>query len=48
MYNAAYADAWNNFVVPRMVQRVTIDSWDFDRAMDEAQAQTQAIYDKYK
>ena len=47
VYNAAYADMWNNFVVPRMIQRVVIDSWDADRAMDEAQAQTQAIYDKY-
>ncbi len=48
VYNAAYADAWNNFVVPRMIQRVVIDAWNFDRAMDEAQSQTQAIYDKYK
>ena len=48
VYNAAYADMWNNFVVPKMVQRVVIDNWDFDRAMDEAQGQTQAIYDKYK
>jgi ABC-type glycerol-3-phosphate transport system substrate-binding protein len=48
VYNAAYADAWNNFIVPRMVQRVVIDHWDFDRAMGEAQKQTQAIYDKYK
>jgi multiple sugar transport system substrate-binding protein len=37
VYNAAYADMWNNFVVPKMVQRVVIDNWDFDRAMDEAQ-----------
>jgi multiple sugar transport system substrate-binding protein len=48
VYNAAFADMWNNFVVPKMVQRVVIDNWDFDRAMDEAQTQTQAIYDKYK
>ena len=47
VYNPAYADAWNNFVVPKMIQRVVVDSWDFDRAMDEAQKQTQAIYDKY-
>ena len=40
VYNAAYADAWNNFIVPRMAQRVVIDHWDFDRAMDEAQAST--------
>jgi len=25
-----------------------IDDWDADRAMDEAQRQTQTIYDKYK
>ncbi len=48
VYNAAYADMWNNFVVPKMIQRIVIDNWDFERAMDEAQAQTQAIYDKYK
>jgi multiple sugar transport system substrate-binding protein len=48
IYNAAYADAYDNFVVPKMVQRVVIDAWDFDRAMDEAQKLTQAIYDKYK
>jgi multiple sugar transport system substrate-binding protein len=48
VYNAAYAEAWNTFVVPRMIQRVVIDGWDLDRAMDEAQTQTQAIYDKYK
>jgi multiple sugar transport system substrate-binding protein len=48
VYNAAYADAYNNFIVPKMIQRVVIDGWDFDRAMDEAQKQTQAIYDKYK
>ena len=47
VYNAAYADTWNNFVVPKMIQRVVIDNWDANRAMDEAQAQTQAIYDKY-
>jgi multiple sugar transport system substrate-binding protein len=48
VYNTAYADMWNNFVVPKMVQRIVIDNWDFDRAMDEAQVQIQAIYDKYK
>ncbi len=48
VYNAAYADAMNNFVVPKMIQRVVIDGWDLDRAMDEAQTRTQAIYDKYK
>jgi len=48
VYNIAYADTWNNYVVPKMIQRVVIDSWSFDRAMDEAQASAQAIYDKYK
>lgn len=48
VYNAAYADMSTNFIVPKMVQRVVIDGWDFDRAMDEAQTQIQAIYDKYK
>lgn len=48
VYNAAFADAFSNFVVPKMVQRVVIDGWDFDRSMDETQRQIQAIYDKYK
>ena len=48
VYNTAFAEMWDNFVVPRMIQRVVIDNWDFDRAMDEAQRVTQAIYDKYK
>jgi multiple sugar transport system substrate-binding protein len=48
VYNTAYADISNNFIIPKMVQRVVIDNWDFDKAMDEAQAAAQAIYDKYK
>ncbi|HEV2514351.1 MAG TPA: extracellular solute-binding protein [Devosia sp.] len=47
IYNAAYADVSSNFIVPKMAQRVVIDSWDFDKAMDEAQSSAQAIYDKY-
>src|SRR5690606_22239909 len=47
VYNAAWADLSSNFIIPKMAQRVVIDGWDFDRAMDEAQAQGQAIYDKY-
>ena len=47
VYNAAYADMSSNFIIPKMAQRVVIDGWDFDRAMDEAQTQRQAIYDKY-
>lgn len=45
--NAGFADLSSNFIIPKMAQRVVIDGWDFDRAMDEAQAQGQAIYDKY-
>ena len=48
VYNAAFADAYANFTVPRMIQRVVVDNWDFDRAMDQAQGAIQAIYDKYK
>ena len=47
VYNAAYADFSSNFIIPKMAQRVVVDGWDFDKAMDEAQAQGQAIYDKY-
>src|SRR5690606_15248221 len=47
VYNAAYADLSTNFIIPKMCQRVVVDGWDFDRAMDEAQTQGQAIYDKY-
>jgi ABC-type glycerol-3-phosphate transport system substrate-binding protein len=47
VYNAGYADVASNFIIPKMAQRVVIDGWDFDRAMDEAQTQAQAIYDKY-
>jgi multiple sugar transport system substrate-binding protein len=47
VYNAAFADAFSNYIVPKMAQRVVIDGWDFDKAMDEAQTQAQAIYDKY-
>lgn len=45
--NAAYADLSGNFIIPKMVQRVVIDGWDLDKAIDEAQTQGQAIYDKY-
>lgn len=47
VYNTAYADAYANFIVPKMAQRVVIDEWEFDRAMDEAQTQLEAIYAKY-
>ncbi len=48
VYNPAYADVMTNFIVPKMIQRVVIDHYDFDRAMDEAQTQIQTIYAKYK
>jgi multiple sugar transport system substrate-binding protein len=47
VYNAAFADVYNNFLIPKMIQRVVVDRWDFDRAMDEAQVQIQATYNKY-
>jgi multiple sugar transport system substrate-binding protein len=47
VFNTAYADFMANFIVPKMVQRVVIDDWEFDRAIEEAQAAAQAIYDKY-
>lgn len=46
-YNTAYGDLSANFIIPRMVQRVVVDGYDFDQAMDEAQTQGQAIYDRY-
>jgi ABC-type glycerol-3-phosphate transport system substrate-binding protein len=47
VYNAAYAEISSTFVIPKMAQRVTVDGWDADAAMDEAHATAQAIYDKY-
>jgi len=46
--NAAYADFNNNYLVPVMIQRVIIDNYDLDRAIDEAQKAGDAIYAKYK
>jgi multiple sugar transport system substrate-binding protein len=48
VYNTAFADFSANFLVPKMIQRVVIDGMSLDEAMDEAQTQGQAIYDKYK
>lgn len=48
VYNSAYADFQTNFIVPRMVQRVVVDGYSLDEAMDEAQEQGQLIYDKYE
>ncbi len=46
--NTAYADFNNNYIIPKMVQRVVIDNYDLDRAIDEAQKAGEAIYAKYK
>ncbi len=48
VYNTAYADFSANFIVPKMVQRVVIDGLSIEQAMEEAQQQGQAIYDKYR
>jgi multiple sugar transport system substrate-binding protein len=46
--NAAFADFNNNFIVPKMVQRVVIDNFTLDQALDEAQRAGDAIYAKYR
>ena len=33
--NTAYADFNNNYLVPKMIQRVVIDNYDLDKAIDE-------------
>jgi multiple sugar transport system substrate-binding protein len=48
VYNTAYGEISSNFIIPKMAQRVVVDGYDFDKAMDEAQTAAQAIYDKYK
>lgn len=47
VFNAAYADMSANFMIPKLIQRVVVDGWDFDRAIAEGQSSIQAIYDKY-
>ncbi len=46
-YNTAYADFSANFIVPKMIQRMVVDGLSIDEAVEEAQEQGQAIYDKY-
>ncbi|MHB8647347.1 MAG: ABC transporter substrate-binding protein [Thermomicrobiales bacterium] len=46
--NTAYADFNNNYIVPKMIQRVVIDKVSLDQAIDEAQKAGDAIYAKYK
>jgi multiple sugar transport system substrate-binding protein len=48
VYNTAYGEIMANFLIPRMAQRVVIDGYEFQAAIDEAHAAAQAIYDKYK
>jgi multiple sugar transport system substrate-binding protein len=48
VYNTAYAEFSSNFLVPKMIQRIVIDGYSIDEAMDECQASAVAIYDKYK
>ena len=48
VYNTAFADFSANFIVPKMVQRVVVDGLSIEAAMEEAQQQGQAIYDKYR
>lgn len=45
--NAAYSDYQNAFSTPRMVQRVLVDKVGIDKAMAEAQASCQKIYDQH-
>jgi multiple sugar transport system substrate-binding protein len=46
--NAAYAEFQNNFLVPKMIQRVVVDNKSIDDAIKETQSACQAIYDKHK
>lgn len=45
--NAAYSDYQNAFSTPRMVQRVVVDKISIDKAMAEAQASCQTIYNQH-
>ena len=47
VFNAPFAEVYSTFLIPRMAQRVVVDGWSIEKAMDEAQTQGQAIYDKY-
>jgi multiple sugar transport system substrate-binding protein len=46
--NAAFAEYQTNFLTPKMVQRIVVDSLSIDDAIAETQTACQAIYDKYK
>ena len=46
--NPAKAEFSGNFLIPKMIQRVVVDSMSVDDAIKETQGACQAIYDKYK
>lgn len=48
VFNAAYAEVSSTFLIPKMVQRVVIDNYTLDEAMDEAQEAAEEIYAKYR
>jgi len=47
VFNQGFAEASSTFIIPRMVQRVVIDGWEIDAAIEEAETQLEAIYAKY-
>jgi len=47
VFNQGFAEASTTFIIPRMVQRVVIDGWEIDAAIEEAETQLEAIYAKY-
>ena len=48
VFNTAYAEVSTTFLIPKMVQRVVVDGYTLDEAMDEAQQAAEAIYAKYR
>ena len=46
--NAAFAEYQTNFLTPRMIQRVVVDSLSIDDAVSETQQACQDIYAKYQ
>ena len=46
--NIAIADFNNNFMIPKMVQKVIVDKKSIEDAIKETQTACQQIYDKYK
>ncbi len=45
--NAAFAEYQNNFLTPKMVQKIVVDKKGIDDAIKETQTACQTIYDKY-